>query len=127
MPTYRNNTKLNRMYGGIDFPTNIEVKVTQFIPYELLGLEKTSDEPKAKTLILFSDEVSTDTIDLTKFHDCEVYVSAYTTSSATLYFGDDTQGVLIDTNSSAYTLSNKLSAIGKITVDGTARIVIERR
>ncbi|MDR1209954.1 MAG: hypothetical protein LBK41_06540 [Clostridiales bacterium] len=128
MPTYRNDSGLRRVISGNgDAATLVfdpgESKPASFYIPGGLGLTLISSEPPVASPVLAAKTLTDETFDIP--YSGRIVVSVIGVSGATAYFADDTEGVAVP-DGGAYVLSGAWYEIGKVRVEGTADIVVER-
>lgn len=124
MPTYKNLNTNNVIFANTMFESNVNTSVDFFVPYKELNFELISNEPLVKSPILFSGLVTNETIEIPRHS--KINISIVTDSRATIYLADDIDGINI-TNLYGFEISTNWRRIGKITIEGTANVVIEAR
>jgi hypothetical protein len=122
MPTYRNTQSNTVIYRGRAFPPDVDMAVEFFVPTEL-GFTVTDDAPLITSPLLWSDTLTDSTLNIPAAD--KITISSVTSSTATIFFADDTVGTLI---TSAYgdNTTTRWSRVGKIRVEGSAYIRIWR-
>ncbi|MDR1299559.1 MAG: hypothetical protein LBJ84_04840 [Oscillospiraceae bacterium] len=133
MPTYRNDTANPIIVNGVTFAAGAEVAVSFYAPPGTVGLTQIDAAPLVASPILLAGEFTDETVEL-PYSDGLIVVSALAGSTelrlgvkpplTRLYFCDDANGV--DISGSAYTISGAWESLGKVRIEGTARIVVEK-
>jgi hypothetical protein len=119
MPTYKNKG-VPTYFNNVFFPAGQEVAVAFYVPLDAYkDFELISGEPPVNSKILFSGELTDETIDVPYAETVSISVKG----SGTVYFADDTEGVTV---AGVYNLLSKWAYAGKLRVEGTLDVVVER-
>lgn len=124
MPTYRNVGQNTITYVGKTFvPGGEDIAVPFYVP-ETDIIKKVKDDPFVKSPIILVKDATNETIQIPAADEISICIT--TKSTAIITFADDDISVPLD-NTNGYTLQTHWSKVGKIKVEGSARIIVERR
>jgi hypothetical protein len=119
MPKYRNDGTYPIRWRDAIFEPGEETEVSFFVPADALpGLVKTDDEPPVLSPVLFAGAV-TGEMDVPFAPKVTISVQG----AGAIYFADDPHGVEVD---GGYTVTGDWDHIGKIRVEGSLNVVVER-
>ncbi|MDR1160163.1 MAG: hypothetical protein LBK69_06005 [Syntrophomonadaceae bacterium] len=120
MPTYFNHGNKAVLFNKQWFPAGERMEVSFFVPLsEYPDMELVADEPPVNSKVLFAGELTDEAIDVPYAETVSISVKG----SGTVYFADDTEGVTVN---GVYNLVSKWALVGKLRVEGTLDVVVER-
>lgn len=100
-----------------------QAELTYYYPnYEAVGLTLVSNTPLVNSPLLLKGTFTDETVDIP--YASKINISILALSDATVYYADDADGIMLPTGCSYDEPDIQWKYIGKISVEGTAEIIV---